>query len=578
MTYGFQLLEDIRQIRMVCEQRHDELEQHFTSELQNWMKYSQQTQQIMSRSYPGDRYVEENQQVIEKTIANTYSEIYSSRSRRLSVIQSQCDDSLEELLTQRKLSMLTLITDLLSHNIQELNKLVDELATYEKQLQDGLVSCVATQAMRYESRLSSKVLSPEDFCSGPDIKILAAFLKRMMDIITQEQSQFFGDDEDLRIETPCGTSGCKEHTDSPSESSSTLTVDTQPPQQPYHLPSPSFEEPFTPSNPMTEASNIKPQGSTYNASPKQDYTPDDRTQEMTTSTPTTQPEASLYSTEPSITSETTASDDRKDLTTTQSTPTTQPEGSLYSTEPSITSETTASDDRKDLTTTQSTPTTQPEASLYSTEPVTTIETASDEIITQSTPPTQPEANLTSTEAVTRASENPPGPLVTEQNKGEYGVASVQTQTDTSTSFENKVTPEVPGWLDDAVNKILNPCKQNQSLAKGNVKHKKLHQGSFEKGSEDKDLTGNSHSRHADDELSTEATGSGNRLHQSLIYSFATVGFALVVAALVILAAAVMLQHKRRQLAASKLQTQDQKIAIMKETGYVNPTYKLENDE
>ena len=53
---------------------------------------------------------------------------------------------------------------------------------------------------------------------------------------------------------------------------------------------------------------------------------------------------------------------------------------------------------------------------------------------------------------------------------------------------------------------------------------------------------------------------------------------MVVAALVILAAAVMLQHKRRQLAASKLQTQDQKIAIMKETGYVNPTYKLENDE
>ena len=79
-------------------------------------------------------------------------------------------------------------------------------------------------------------------------------------------------------------------------------------------------------------------------------------------------------------------------------------------------------------------------------------------------------------------------------------------------------------------------------------------------------------------MSTEATGSGNRLHQSLIYSFAIVGFALVVAALVILAAAVMLQHKRRQLAASKLQTQDQKIAIMKETGYVNPTYKLENDE
>ena len=37
------------------------------------------------------------------------------------------------------------------------------------------------------------------------------------------------------------------------------------------------------------------------------------------------------------------------------------------------------------------------------------------------------------------------------------------------------------------------------LLAGNVKHKKLHQGSFEKGSEDKDLTGNSHSRHADGE-------------------------------------------------------------------------------
>ena len=329
MTYGFQLLEDIRQIRMLCEQRRNELEQHFTTELQNWMQYSQQSQLITSRSnFEG--YVKEKKQVIDKTIANTYSEIYSSRKRRLNVIQSQCDNSLEQLLTQRKLSMLTLITDLLSYDRDKLNKLVNELTTYKKQLQDGVASCMATQAMQYESRLSSKVLQPEDYCSGPDIKILTAFSNRMLNIIVQEQLQFFGDDEDLAIETPCGISGCKEHPDSPSESSSppTLTMDTQPTQEPYQLPQ--SEEP---SNHVTEASRVKPVSSTPNTPPKMQSTPDGITHQITTQdTPTTQPEGI---TKPVIKANETVSDGRTDQIPTQGTQTTQPEASLYSTEPVI---------------------------------------------------------------------------------------------------------------------------------------------------------------------------------------------------------------------------------------------------
>ena len=244
MTYGFQLLEDIRQIRMVCEERRDELEQHVTTELQNWMKYAQQTQQI------DDRYVPENPQVIKETIANTYKEIYSSRRRRLNVIEHQCDDSLEELLNQRKLSMLTLAIDLMSHNIDKLHSLVEELSSYKNKLEDGLEICIAEKTRQYESRLSSKVLPAEDYCAGPDIRILITFLDHMLDVIVKEQEQFFGDDEDLGVETPCAVSGCGAFKNPPLHTSTPpkVTVDTAPTKPPS---SPPFSGPSTSEIPTT---------------------------------------------------------------------------------------------------------------------------------------------------------------------------------------------------------------------------------------------------------------------------------------------------------------------------------------
>ena len=213
MTYGFQLLEDIRQIRIICEERRDELEQHFVTDLQNWMKYAQQTQQIMRATgvFGGEYSTQENQQVVEETIANTYKEIYASRRRRLNVIETQCDDSLEELLNQRKLSMTSLVLDLMSHSVGKLNFLVEELTNYKEKLQNGLEECITERATQYESRLSSKVLPPEDYCEGPDIRILVNFLDRMLELIVIEQEGFFGDDEDLGTESPCAESGCEEY-------------------------------------------------------------------------------------------------------------------------------------------------------------------------------------------------------------------------------------------------------------------------------------------------------------------------------------------------------------------------------
>ena len=248
MTYGFQLLEDVRQIRMVCEERRDELEQQFVIELQNWMKYSQQTQQVMSRSGFDDRYYHEDKQAIEETIASTYKEIYSSRKRRLTVIELQCDESLEELLNQRKLSMLTLTIDLMVHNKEKLTQIVTQLMMYKRKLKNGLVSCTTKQATQYMSRLSSKVLPPEDYCLGPDIKILLAFLDKIFDIIAQEQEQFFGDDEDLGMEPPCAISGClqQSNTQSHTVSPPVTTENTQPSEKhPHSLSSSGQEIPST---------------------------------------------------------------------------------------------------------------------------------------------------------------------------------------------------------------------------------------------------------------------------------------------------------------------------------------------
>lgn len=265
LTYGFKLLEDIRQIRMGCEERRDELERNFTLELQNWMKYTQQAQQVIDQP-DFEKYSSESRNVVEETISSTYRELYSRRMRKLTAIERHCDDELNELLQSRKSSMLLLVANLINTDPGRLKNLVTELIEYKAQLQNGLQSCIERQASQYVSRLSSKVLAPEDHCSGPDIQILTAFLDRMLDIIEEEQADFFGDDEDLGIDTtPCGISGCQEmekaqditHSGLPPSTTQPSTHTTHPPSSPpSELPHPhdSTQPPPTESTqiPMTD--------------------------------------------------------------------------------------------------------------------------------------------------------------------------------------------------------------------------------------------------------------------------------------------------------------------------------------
>ena len=290
MSYGFQLLEDIRQIRMGCEERRDELERQFTLELQNWMKYSQQTQQLITKAEFG-KNTPESKEMVQETLTSTYRELYSSRMRRLNVIERQCDEKLEELLQQRKISMMLLVAGLMNQNLDRLKDLVGELANYKTQLQNGLQNCIERQTARYESRISSKLLAPEDYCSGPDIDILTAFLNRMLPIIMEEQMNFFGDDEDLGLNTPCGSSGCEdieETTDTTHHAFDTSTVPasntmaTQPNTQSTPSP-PSHELPTRPTQP---GSTQIPSTDTTRQPPTYDTTQPETTSTTTTGIPT----------------------------------------------------------------------------------------------------------------------------------------------------------------------------------------------------------------------------------------------------------------------------------------------------
>ena len=292
MKYGFQLLEDIRQIRMGCEERRDELEQQFTLELQNWMKYSQQTQQAIANPNFETLYTSEKREVVQETISSTYRELYSSRTRRLNVIERQCDETLEQLLQDRKMSMIILVTELMRDNMDRLKDLVRELVSYKTQLENGLQSCIQQQATQYESRVSSKLLEPVDYCSGPDIDILTAFLKRMLLIIMEEQVQFFGDDEDLGIHTPCGTgiSGCGGIEDTQYSTHDELHTSAQ---------QPSTQPTYTPPSPSSHELPTRPQPPSYIHDHTQTLPSTDTTsQSSTTGTTQQSPSTSELETSP----------------------------------------------------------------------------------------------------------------------------------------------------------------------------------------------------------------------------------------------------------------------------------------
>ena len=78
----------------------------------------------------------------------------------------------------------------------------------------------------------------------------------------------------------------------------------------------------------------------------------------------------------------------------------------------------------------------------------------------------------------------------------------------------------------------------------------------------------------DEQKMEDGSTSGQNIYRPLIYSFAAVGGVLLTATLVLVGAILIVQYKRRQLLNAHILTQEQKIAIMKQTGYVNPTYKF----
>lgn len=72
-------------------------------------------------------------------------------------------------------------------------------------------------------------------------------------------------------------------------------------------------------------------------------------------------------------------------------------------------------------------------------------------------------------------------------------------------------------------------------------------------------------------LQQNDSNSSHVTYHKLIYSFSAV---LIAAILVLVAAIIIVQLKRRQLIKAHLLTEEQKIAVMKQIGYVNPTYKF----
>ena len=57
------------------------------------------------------------------------------------------------------------------------------------------------------------------------------------------------------------------------------------------------------------------------------------------------------------------------------------------------------------------------------------------------------------------------------------------------------------------------------------------------------------------------------------YTFATIGGVLVIIIFLIVAILVV-RHRKNKKCDPPLLSEEQKIAVMKQTGYVNPTYKL----
>ena len=229
LSFGYQLLENIRTIRVECDivQKREEL--RFSKKMNNLLQYRKRVEDSLAKSDFSD-LADANRDDIENNFDDAFEEIEIERERKLRDLQTQCKARIDSLLAGRKREALTYAESLMRRDPAQFAQLLFDVTGYSQQLRNGLAGCIGYYRAVGENQTDGGMEDPRELCYEAEINILVEFIREVVEESNKRARDFYGDDEDYDSSGMAG-SGDEEEEERPS------VPNRPPPEVPLTVPS-----------------------------------------------------------------------------------------------------------------------------------------------------------------------------------------------------------------------------------------------------------------------------------------------------------------------------------------------------
>ena len=229
LSFGYQLLENLRTIRVECDivQKREEL--RFSKKMNNLLQYRKRVEDSLAKSDFSD-LADANRDDIENNFDDAFEEIEIERERKLRDLQTQCKARIDSLLASRKREALTYAESLMRRDPAQFAQLLFDVTGYSQQLRNGLAGCIGYYRAVGENQTDGGMEDPRELCYEAEINILVEFIREVVEESNKRARDFYGDDEDYDSSGMAG-SGDEEEEERPS------VPNRPPPEVPLTVPS-----------------------------------------------------------------------------------------------------------------------------------------------------------------------------------------------------------------------------------------------------------------------------------------------------------------------------------------------------
>lgn len=184
IMFGYEIIEYIHKERMKCEILNKKEELKFIDKLDKLTRYFKQTKQTVNQP-EFEELAFENKKDVEANFRKAFKDIEVNHYRKLSRMQTRCDDDIKLYMDDRLQLVMDYATTQLQVDKIRFSQLLFEMSEYQSQLQNGLSSCITYMEKNNKREHFERAGMYYDLCYGTEVIILIEFITKFNTLAEQ---------------------------------------------------------------------------------------------------------------------------------------------------------------------------------------------------------------------------------------------------------------------------------------------------------------------------------------------------------------------------------------------------------